>query len=296
MNQTGLGALLPLLLVLTSGWLLLRSRHCQPLIWWQSGYNLYFRIAFAGILCLVPGLIVAMLLVGFGLVESSCDNSDANVLFSFQCQQKTFSLGDWMALLVDAVSFAAWLAPLFVAIGWGIGKPWSKSDSPRLKKMQDSIVQRKNFEGYIKKTMTEHNFLLITLKSRKVYVGIVKDGSLRFNELDEGEQKYLRVIVALSGYRREGDMQMQLTTDYLDEGFQKCIRESNQSIADQEASQLSANQRGGRWKVNLEVMISVNEITSIQPFDPQVYKKFFIGRGGKDWFNPHQHDAPDSLS
>jgi len=84
MNQTGLGALLPLLLVLTSGWLLLRSRYCQPLIWWQSGYNLYFRIAFAGIVCLVPGLIVAALLIRFGLMESSCVNGDANVAISFR--------------------------------------------------------------------------------------------------------------------------------------------------------------------------------------------------------------------
>jgi len=281
MSQVGLGALLPLLLVLTSGWLLLRSRYCQPLIWWQSGYNLYFRIAFAGIVCLVPGLIVAMLLIGFGLVGSSCVSGDANValslrnvLFSIQCQRE---------ILIPA----PWLALLFGAIVWGVDKFWSKADSPRLNKKHEKIVQRKNFEGYIKKTMTEHNFLLITLKSRKVYVGVVRDSSLRFNELDEGEQKYLRVIVALSGYRKDADMQMQLTTDYLDEEFQKSIRE---------ASPLSASQEEDWWEVNLEAMIPVNEITSIQPFDSQVYKKFFVDREGKNRSNPRQHDTPDSLS
>ncbi|MDD9852171.1 MAG: hypothetical protein OXU94_10545 [Gammaproteobacteria bacterium] len=269
MSQIGFGALLPLLLVLTGGWLLLRSRYCQPFIWWQSGYNLYFRVALAGILCLVPGLIVATIFIGFGLVESSCDNGDANVLFSFQCQQETFTLADWLNLWVDAVSFAAWLTPLFGAIGWGVGKFWPKENSSLLKNKQEKIVQRKRFEGYIKKTMEEHSFLLITLKSRKVYVGMVMDSILRFNELDEGEQKYLRVIVALSGYRRDADMQMRLTTDYLDQEFQKCIREANQSSTDQE---------DGRWKVKLEVMIPVKEITSIQPFDPQVYREFFMGR------------------
>jgi len=282
MNQTGFSALLPLLLVLTSGWLVLRSRYWQPLIWWQSGYNLYFRIAFAGILCLVPGLIIAMLFIGFGLVESSCDNGDAKVLFSFQCQQETFTLADWLNLWVDAVSFAAWLTPLFGAIGWSIGKFWPKANSPILKKKQEKIVQMKNFEGYIKKTMTEHNFLLVTLKSRKVYVGAVRGSSLRFNELDEGEQKYLRVIIALSGYRCDADMQMRLTTDYLDQEFQKCIQEANPS---------NTNQEDGRWKVKMEAMIPVKEITSIQPFDPQVYEKFFVGRKSENQSNPQPEES-----
>jgi len=153
--------------------------------------------------------------------------------------------------------------------------------------MQENIVQRKNFEGYIKKTMTEHNFLLLTLKSRKVYVGLVRDSSLRFNELDEGEQKYLRVIIALSGYRKDADMQMQLTTDYLDEAFQKSIRES---------SPLSAGREGDWWEVSLEAMIPVDEITSIQPFDSQVYKKFFVGNESENRADPPQQDALDSLS
>ena len=282
MNQTGFGALLPLLLVLTSGWLLLRSRYWQPLIWWQSGYNLYFRIAFAGIMCLVLGVISALLLIGFGLVEYSCDNSDANALFSFQCQRETFTLADWLNLWADVVSFAAWMAPLFGAVSWGVGKFWPKANSPILKKKQEKIVQMKNFEGYIKKTMTEHNFLLVTLKSRKVYVGAVRDSSLRFNELDEGEQKYLRVIIALSGYRCDADMQMRLTTDYLDQEFQKCIQEANPS---------NTNQEEGRWKVNLEAMISVKEITSIQPFDPQVYEKFFVDRESENRDNSQPEES-----
>jgi len=83
MSQVGLGALLPLLLVLTSGWLLLRSRYGKTFVWWQSGYNLYFRIAFAGTLCLAPGLMIATTLAGFNLVDSSCVNN-AGTSLSFQ--------------------------------------------------------------------------------------------------------------------------------------------------------------------------------------------------------------------
>lgn len=255
MSQIGFGALLPLLLVLTSGWLVLRSRYGKTFVWWQSGYNLYFLIAFAGVLCLVPGLIIAATLTGFNLVGSSCGNGDANsdmkVLFSFQCLQETLTLAALLTLPIGVIFCVA-------------GNFWPKANSPRLKKKYESIVQRKNFEGYIKKTTEEHSFLLITLKNRKVYVGMVMDSSLQFNELDEGEQKYLRVRMTLSGYRRDTDMQIHLTTDYMDKEFQECILGT------------------GKLSANLEVIIPVKEITSIQPFDPQVYREFFVGRKGVD--------------
>ena len=266
MSQIGFGALLPLLLVLTSGWLVLRSRYGKTFIWWQSGYNLYFRIAFAGILCLVTGLVIAAMLTGFNLAGSSCGKGDANFLSSLQClfqyPQEIFTLAAWLTLPVGVVGYVA-------------GNFLPTTNSPRLKKKYGSIVQRKNFEGYIKKTMDKHSFLLITLKSRKVYVGAVMDSSLQFNELDEGEQKYLRVVMALSGYRSDTDMQMYLTTDYTDEKLRECILDA------------------GRSNTNLEVMIPVKEITSIQPFDPQVYREFFMDREGVDWVNLHRRGTSD---
>lgn len=272
MNQVGLGALLPLLLVLTSGWLLLRSRYGKTFVWWQSGYNLYFRIAFAGILCLAAGLFAATTIIGLNLADSSCGNGGANarisfqkVFFSIQCQQEILTLAAWLTLPVGA-------------LGWVIGNCWPKANSPRIGKRYKSIVQRKNFEGYITKTMEEHSFLLITLKSRKVYIGVVMDSSLQFNELDAGEQKHLRVRMTFSGYRGDADLQMHLTTYYIDKEFKEYILGT------------------GKLSANLEVIIPVKEITSIQPFEPQIYRKFFMDRDGMDRNNQRQHDAPDSLS
>jgi len=265
MSQVGFGALLPLLLVLTSGWIVLRSRYGKTFMWWQSGYNLYFRIAFAGIImCLVPGLIVATVLTVFNLVGSSCVNDDAKFLSSFQCQQEIFTL-------------AAWLTPLMGLFGYAVGSFWPSANSPRLKKKYENIVQGKSLENYIKNTMEEGTFLLITLKSRKVYIGMVMDSSLQFNELDVGEEKYLRVLVTLSGYRSDTDMQMCLTVDYNDEELRKFIQESDKP------------------NTKLEAMIPVKEIASIQPFDPRIYRKFFMDRDGMERSNPHQRSETDSL-
>lgn len=266
MSQAGFGALLPLLLVLTSGWLLLRSRYGKTFMWWQTGYNLYFRIAFAGIiLCLVAGLIISTILTAFDFVGSSCVKEDVKFLSSFECQQEIFTL-------------AAWLTPLMGLTGYIVGNFWPSANSPRLKKQYENIVQGKSLESYIKNTMEEHTFLLITLKSRKVYIGMVTDSSLQFNELDAREEKYLRVIVTLSGYRNDADMQLCLTVDYHDKELRDFIRESD------------------RPYTKLEAMIPVKEIASIQPFDPQIYRKFFMGRDGMDRNDPPHPAALASLS
>jgi len=263
MSQVGLGALLPLMLVLTSGWLLLRSRYGKTFVWWQSGYNLYFRIAFAGILCLVPGLMIATALAGFNLVDSSCVNNDArahlsfrNVSSSIQCQQEILTL-------------AAWLTPLIGIIGHVAGNFWPKADSSRFIKKRESIVREKVFEGYIKKTVEEHSLLLITLKNRKVYIGtVLKDSNLQFKELDAEEEKYIKIIMAISGYRSESDLKMHLTTDYTDEELETCMW--NVGMSD----------------VDLEMLIPVKEIASIQPFNPKVYREYFMHTKGVGWANP----------
>lgn len=269
MSQVGLGALLPLLLVLTSGWLLLRSRYGKTFVWWQSGYNLYFRIAFAGILCLVPGLFIATMLTGFNLVDSSCINNDArvrlsfrDVSFSIQCQQEILAL-------------AAWLTPLIGIIGHVAGNFLPGANSSHLRKKRESIVREKVFEGYIKNTVEKHSLLLITLKSRKIYIGtVLEDSNLQFKELDAEEEKYIKIIMALSGYRRESDMKMYLTTDYTDEELEVCMG------------------REGMPTTNLEMLIPVKEIASIQSFNPKVYREYFMRNKGVDWAESPPPRAP----
>lgn len=273
MSQVGLGALLPLLLVLTSGWMLLRSRYGKTFVWWQSGYNLYFRIAFAGILCLAPGLVLSTLLIGFGMVDSSCVNNGANtplsfrnISFSIQCQQEILAL-------------AAWLTPLIGIVGHIAGNFWPKANSSRFRKKFQNIIQEKSFEGYIKETVQEHSFLLITLKNRKVYIGtVLEDSNLKFKELDAEEEKYIKIILSLSGYRCDTDMRMHLTENYSDEELKICMGSA------------------GMLATNMEMLIPVKEIASIQPFNPKVYRGYFMESKGVDWANPHQHSEADTLS
>jgi len=142
-----------------------------------------------------------------------------------------------------------------------------------------TTFREKVFEGYIKQTVEQHSLLLITLKNRKVYIGaVLKDSNLQFKELDAEEEKYIKVIVALSGYRSDADMKMHLTTDYTDEELEICMRDAGMSNFD------------------LEILISVKEIASIQPFNPKVYREHFMHSRGVGWATSPRHDATDSPS
>jgi len=211
MNQVGFGALWPILLVLTSGWLLLQSRYGKTFTWWQSGYNLYFRIAFAGILCFSLGLATATVFAKFDFpIEFSCGDNDKDVLVTLflQCQDGIFSLAIWLTLIFGVLGY--------------FSINFFPPDS-YIEKKHEAIIREKDFEGYIKNALDKDLFLLITLENRKVYIGWVSS-AFYFNELDT-EEKYIRLTVMLSGYRSEGDLRMHITINYVDKNL-----ENNQEI------------------------------------------------------------------
>lgn len=239
MNQIGFGALLPLLLVLTSGWGLLQSHYGKTFVWWRSGYNLYFRIAFAGILCFIVSAIAS---VGLYFLAGFPCTGDGGAFVSapLQCGN-------------EILFIAAWMTPVFGLSGYILFNFIWEADSPRIEKKHKVIIQGKELEGYIKRTQVKHPFLLITLDNRKVYVGIVSN-TFHFNELDK-EEKYLRLRVIFSGYRGDADLQFRITMEY------------------REAPQTGGENLGREAPLieDQEIMVPVGKIVSIQPFDPEVY-------------------------
>ncbi len=246
MNQVGFGALLPLLLVLTSGWGLLQSHYGKTFVWWQSGYNLYFRIAFAGLLCFFFTiiLVVAFAPLGF-LLEFPCTGGDdAFVSSLLQCRN-------------EILFIAAWMTPVLGLSGYILANVIWQADSQSIEKKHKVIIQGKELEGYIKRTLEKHPFLSITLDNRKVYVGIVSN-TFHFNELDK-EEKYLRLKVNFSGYRGDADLQFRISVGYMNEKPQT----GGENLGS-EASLMEGQ----------EIIVPVRKVVSIQPFDPEVYAKY----------------------
>ena len=244
MNQVGFGALLPLLLVLTSGWGLLQSHYGKSFVWWQSGYNLYFRIALAGILCFLVSIASAITVAVLGFLPGfPCTDADgAFISLLLRCQN-------------EILSHAALATPVFGLSGYALANIFWKAEHPTIEEKREEIIRGRELEGYIKRTMEKHPFLLITLDNRKAYISIASS-TFHFNELDREEQ-YLRLRVMFSGYRGDADLQFRITAEYV--------------TREEEKSQ-DANLEGA------EIIVPVRKIASIQPFDREVHFKFHDGK------------------
>ena len=250
MNQVGFGALLPLLLVLTSGWGLLQSHYGKTFVWWQSGYNLYFRIAFASLLCFFFTiiLVVAFAPLGF-LLGFPCTGGDGAFVSSLiQCRN-------------EILFIAAWMTPVLGLSGYILANVIWQADSQRIEKKHEVIIQGKELEGYIKKTMEKHPFLSITLDNREVYIGTVSS-TFHFNELDK-EEKYLRLKVNFSGYRDDADLQFQIAVEYA-----RHMEKEPQTGGDNLGSEAPLME-------GQEIIVPVRRVVSIQPFDEEVYAEKF---------------------
>lgn len=241
MSIIGFGALWSILLILAGGWIALRSRSLEPVIWSESGYNLYFKIAAAGLLCFLV-CITAFTGLGFSsVVALSCPGDyraaspgvAAFFRFFYRCNGEIFMVASWAAPFVGLLVFV-----LF-------------SRFPRLTRLVikwrlNNISMRKEFEKIIRQAIDEKNILLITLDNSKAYIGWPAD-TFDFSHPDTAK-KHLRIVPMMSGYRDSATMGLNITTDY--------------SVALEEHEDL------------LAVVIPVEKIASLQNFDLDLYDSF----------------------
>lgn len=108
-------------------------------------------------------------------------------------------------------------------------------------------VRHDPFENLI--VHVTNNFLpvMVTLKSRKVYIGPLTNSGI-----EHGKLEYVSVIPFISGYRREDDFKVERTVNY-----SEIYRESDPAKLD-----------------DFRTVLPISEIESIRQFDGKVYKNF----------------------
>jgi len=245
----GFGALWSILLILAGGWLSLRARSLEPIVWSESGYNLYFKIAAAGLLCFLVS-VIAFTGLGFSsAVTLSCSDAYRNASpgvaaffrFFYQCSGEIFMVASWTTPFVGLLVFALFSRFHHFArlvIEW------------RLK----NICLRKEFEKIIRQAIVERHTLLITLDNNKAYIGWAAD-TFDFSHPDTAK-KHLRIVPMMSGYRDSATLSLNITTDYL------------ATLAETPSS----NQE--KHKNLLAAVIPVEKIAMLQNFDLDLYRLF----------------------
>jgi len=247
----GFGALWSILLILAGGWLSLRAQSLRPIVWSESGYNLYFKIAAAGLLCFLVSA-TAFTSLGFSsVVALSCEGAYRNASpgvagffrFFYQCSGEIFMVASWATPFVGLLVFV--LFSRFSRLARWVAD-W------RLK----NIFREKEFENIVSHAIDEGGTLLITLDNRKAYIGWPVD-TFDFSQPDTAK-KHLRIVPMMSGYRDPATMCLNITTDYL-----ATLAETSSSNQDEH-------------KGLLAVVIPVEKIAMLQNFDLDLYRLFQI--------------------
>lgn len=88
---------------------------------------------------------------------------------------------------------------------------------------------------------------MVTLKSRKVYIGMITNSGV-----EHGKLEYVSVIPFISGYRRDDDFKVERTVNYSD-----MYREIDPARSDE-----------------FKTVLPISEIERMRLFDEKIYKGF----------------------
>ncbi|CAA0189883.1 conserved membrane hypothetical protein [Tenacibaculum maritimum] len=108
------------------------------------------------------------------------------------------------------------------------------------------------FESLMKYSFDEESLLQFTLNNDKIYIAWVKELPI------PSISPYVRIIPAISGYRKGDKKQVEFTTHYLSV-YASYIKEGVVKYVDD---------------LNTDLILDISDITTVSNFDPEMYKKF----------------------
>jgi hypothetical protein len=128
-----------------------------------------------------------------------------------------------------------------------------------------SAIKDREFELHVFTALEEQIPLMLTLENRKVYVGMPSD-TFSFAEPDT-DKKFIRLLPLKSGFRHSQNYGVEFTTDYL---------EALARYGDEKT--LDAALRATK---NLEIVIPVRRIMTMQFFDEKIHSLFHSSPAAK---------------
>lgn len=201
------------------------------------GWDAYFHVASWGTLLFVAAFTVTLLLDWL--------NVPSKVLGLFG-----FSMHDVLPVYeMSALSLKTGFAGLLsMVLGPALGRLFNNRANQQA--MTGYLASEYDLERMLYVSSTQGSLVQISLKSRKVYIGLVFDGSIADNA---GQHEQFLIFPVLSGYRDTGTLEMVLTNSY----------QSFYETLDTDGWERFAGQ--------FQTLIWVSEISSMAYFDPDAY-------------------------
>lgn len=165
-----------------------------------SGWHSYFYVATRGVLFSVISLIVCLIVDYKNYTSDLLIYIDVhlNDIDSMFISLANIKIGMW-GLLTILVAYASGVLSKFYYFIFE-----SRKDSKLIK-----LVSENNLELFILEATFRQFAIVLTLSSRKTYVGLCLG-----DELTNGELEHIAIIPLLSGYRDKDDLSLNITTNY----------------------------------------------------------------------------------
>ena len=232
--------------ILVSGYIVYGGRSFRLLIPRRTGYILYFHIATLGLLLFFV----------------------SHILIRYECLQYPATRFLNLSLGNEHAPFLAVFIAFFVVIVSGVlavgtrqipGKLGRAMGSWRRRLVLKSLHERR-FRYFICEKMMDRKMIMATLESGKVYAGF----PVHFPYHDNEDNEWLDFIPLLSGYRNE-KFEIAFNINYYkvhSNLFDKLLLQD--PAATDEDIHIS----------KMRILIPVERIVTVQPFDPRVFQQF----------------------
>ncbi|HBK4608399.1 hypothetical protein UDZ25_09100 [Serratia marcescens] len=216
----------------------------------SNGWDAYFFVAAWGIVFFLVGGFLCFILNATGvfrwvakLLHLTTDSFNGVVSTTTDKAQRNNEIKQ-MAWVVISISLSA-------LCGW-----WSKRKTSKGDRRWDALakaVGNNSFEAMLMEASARQFPIIITLSSRKIYVGLVTCPAL-----EHGMSDHLEILPMLSGHRDKDDLTINITTNY-------------------HAHYLESGVIGGLSHLNISdfrVLVPKDEVETLSFFDTETYNKF----------------------
>ncbi|MFG0453590.1 hypothetical protein [Shewanella sp. YQ_9] len=234
------------------------------------GWDSYFHVAQWGAwICsftLLTGLVVDYYDLPSSLLDNMCNNVDflSGLIVGYYTPPSTLldkmciKVSDFTRLSVDlnTLKSACWaIASLFMAYiaGWTTRLYYTLRKKSKFKLIAKAL-EHDNVSKFLIEVSLSKSLVLITLKSRKCYVGYSVGEIDHDNIIDGSGRAYVEIIPLISGYRNEKNLSLDLDVSYAD--YYK-----KNSVTKEQLQRFM-------------VLLPLSEIESFSKFDSGVYREF----------------------
>lgn len=225
-----------------------------------EGWGAYFYVAMWGALFTVSSWILCSVLSVLGVFRWIFRWFVSHEFFDKAAVDRLFPLAPSTDFKFVDLKFAVF-GVLAIVLAWA----WAKIGLPLAKRIRrgkfykflelEAVVQDRPHEMMLMIASVAKKPVLVTLGSRKFYVGIVID-----RQFEDGQSDFLSLVPLLSGYRHKDSLTTTVTTNYQNH------YEQNGILNGDGTSRLSLE--------DFKVLISFSEIETISYFDTEAYSKF----------------------